>query len=289
MELPAPNSSPTPTPRLSEWCSEGFTLFGREWKTWTLQGLIHLVLSLAPAAPGLVLVYSALEHLFAQIPSPGGPSGEFPAIPTDLFVGLGALIVGGSISSILGVYLLAGMTRTAMKQLRGEPIRVGDLFTSADVLLPDLGAYIFLSLVLGLAFSVCVLPGLWLLGLWLFVHPLLVERRLSLPEAFRQSGAATRPHLALYILWAVLIGVVFYAGSVLFIGVVATLPLAVLMWMISYRDTFGLPGALPAPGAPPASPQHPSHVPPTTLRRCPRCERPVSATASACTACGTPL
>jgi len=289
MEIPSPSAPPRPEPRISEWFTESFNLFGREWKTWTLQGVLYLVLSMLPALPGLVMYYTAFLRFLANLSANSGASNGPPPIPADLFAGIGVLMGGGCVSSVLGVYLLAGMTRTAIKQFRGEPICVGDLFTAGDVLLPDLGAYIFGTVVLGLAFGICFIPGLWLVGLWLFVHPLIVEKRLSISEAFRQSAAVTRPHIAMYILWAVLILVVAYAGSIVLVGAVATVPIGVLMWMVSYRDVFGLPGALPPAlaqsAAVPGGYSPRGYLPPT--RRCPHCERPVEATARACPACGT--
>lgn len=291
MEIPSYYTAPSPAPRISEWFSESLNLFGREWKTWALQGVIYLVLSLVPALPGVALYYAALVRTLAQISASGGtPSG--PPSFTALFASIGVLTAGGCVSSVLGVYLLAGMTRTAIKQLRGEPIRVGDLFTTPDVLLPDLGAYVFGTLVLTLAFSVCFIPGLWLLGLWLFVHPLIVERRLSVGEAFRESGAITRPHIMMYILWAALILVVVYAGSMVVIGTAATLPIAVLMWVVSYRDAVGLPGTVSPAAARPAAPTMAGYMPGWATgapRRCPQCERPLDPAAQICPACGAAL
>jgi hypothetical protein len=290
MEVPSYYTAPSPAPRISEWFSESFNLFGREWKTWTLQGLIYVAVSTVPALPGIVLYYVALARMMAQISAGAGSASGAPPVPAGLFASIGVLTAGGCVSSLLGVYLLAGMTRTAVKQLRGEPIGVGDLFTAADVLLPDLGAYVFGTLVLSLAFGFCFLPGLWLMGLWLFVHPLIVERRLSISEAFRESSAITRPHIAMYILWAMLILVVLYAGGMIVIGTVATLPIAVLMWVVSYRDASGLPGAVTA--APPATAPVTGYIPDRTAavpRRCPHCERAVDIAAQTCPSCGASL
>lgn len=253
MDVTAPAAEPSPAPRISEWFSESFTLFGREWAVWLLQGLLFHVLPLLPVVPGLMLCGATLIRLFAQLSGSPTAGAELSQPPTDLLVGLGVLCVGALLSVALTVYLLAGVTRTAAKQLRGEPISVGDLFTGADVLFPDLVAYLLLSLALSLGFSLCFVPGLLLMGLWIYVHPLIVERRLPVLEAFRESTAATRPHLAIFIIWAVLVYLIYSAGGVLAgIGVVVTFPLAVLMWVVSYRDTFGLPGALPPATASPS-------------------------------------
>lgn len=292
MDLASPAPDARPAPRISEWFSESFTLFGRAWGVWLLQGLLFHVLPLLPVLPGLALCAATLVRVFAQFFSSGGPSAEFPQPTGELLVGAGVLAAGALVSVLLIVYLLAGMTRTAAKQLRGEPISVGDLFTAGDVLLPDFGAYLVINLALSLGFSFFFIPGLLLAGIWLFVHPLIVERRLAFTEAFRESTAATRPHLATFILWTVLMYLVYSAGSVIaVIGVVASLPLAILMWVVSYRDTFGLPGAVPAavfrPAGMPAATYAPEGA--YATRRCPRCGGVAAPNAAACPTCGTPL
>jgi hypothetical protein len=54
----------------------------------------------------------------------------------------------------------------------------------------------------------------------------------------------------MYLVWFLLYALVVSAGSVVGFGVIATLPIGHLMLMISYRDVFGIPGAVPtvAPG-----------------------------------------
>jgi hypothetical protein len=292
MEVPSYYSQPNSPPRIGEWFSESTTLFSREWKTWTLQGLVYLVLSVLPILPGLAMYYVSLFAMMAKMSAATGTPGAPPPFPTEMFAGLGFLTAGGCLSAVVGMYLLAGMTRTAAKQLRGEPIDVKDIFTGADVLVPDLGAYFLGSLGLYLAFGLCIVPGFLLMGLWLYVHPLIVERRLSISEAFRQSGAVTRPHLGMYILWSVVMVLMLYAGSIVGIGMIVTLPITILMWMVSYRDAVGLPGALPAAVAQRPAPYGAGAEPrwaATATRTCPSCQRPVEPGAQNCPACGTPL
>lgn len=292
MEVPSYYSQPNPAPRIGEWFSESMTLFSREWKTWTLQGLIYVALSLVPALPGIVMYYAAVFGMMAKMSATAAVPGATPPFPTELFAGMGVLVVGGCLSTVLSIYLLAGMTRTAAKQLRGEPIDIKDMFTGTDVLVPDLGAYFLGSLALSLAFGLCVVPGFFLMGLWLFVHPLIVERRLSISEAFRQSGEVTRPHLGMYALWTVVIIAMLYAGSIVGIGMIITFPISIIMLMVSYRDAVGLPGAVPAAitrRPPPFDPNAGPRWGSPGIRTCPRCQQPVTPGAQVCPACGTAL
>src|SRR5207247_5847881 len=113
-------------------------------------------------------------------------------------------------------------------------------------------------------------------------------------DAFKESWSVTKPHLWTYVLWVLLVMVVAYAGSILVIGSIATVPIAFLMIMLSYRDAVGIPGALPpatagaiaaqAGGAPPVG-HYGAAGPPMAAANCPACGRPVAAGAVACPAC----
>ncbi|MGV3719572.1 MAG: hypothetical protein ACO1SX_01580 [Actinomycetota bacterium] len=278
--------TPDATPRIGEWFSESFSLFGREWVTWVLQGLVYMVLASIPIIPGMVMYYGAIFRMMATS-QPGSP----PPDPSTMIGAIIPLYGGGCLSAFIGLYLLIGMSRTAMKQVRGEPISVGDIFSGADVYLPVLGAYILAVLAIYAGLFVCVLPGLLLTGLWIFVHPLIVERKMGVFDAFRTSFNVTRPHMWSYLGWALLIMLVYMVGGSTGCGALVSLPLAIIMMMVSYRDAFERPaGFTPAPQVQATPPVYYGPAgPPAAGGSCPACGRMVAAGAVVCTACGTPL
>lgn len=259
METQAP--TPTNAPRIGEWLSEMFNLYQREWKTWAGQGALFLLVGNGPALAGLAWYYVAL---FSALPAlqnagttpPGSPPP--PGVVAALIAALGGLLGGSFLSVFLAIFFMAGMTRSAARQLRGEPISVADVFSGGDVYFPALGGYLLVTVACLAAMPFCYLPALLLAALWMYVHPLIVERRLGVFEAMRTSWNAALPHMWLHVLWLFLLGILASLGVYLCgIGMAFTWPFYSLGLMIAYRDTIGLPGALPSlrtnAGAPPAA------------------------------------
>jgi len=280
------------TPRIGEWMSEAFTLFAREWQTWVVQGIVFYLAILLPI--GLALGVS-LPALLAAIAAagPAGQSSNDAVLGGAMAIYLGAMFTAYPVTLFLVSWLMAGMMRTAARQLRGEPISVGHLFSGGSAIWPLVGAGILLYLGVGLGSACFILPGLLLMGLWIFVHPLIAERGDGVFAAFRESWEITKPHMWMYLLWAILISLVMSAGSLVICGVIATLPLSILMWMISYRDAVGIPGAVSTfgtagvyQGAPTA---YGPAGPPTAAGRCPQCGSVVAAGAVVCPECRAPL
>jgi uncharacterized membrane protein len=237
-------------PRFGEWMSEAFTLFGREWITWVL---ITLVYSVVVGIPAVVLVTIGVFIAVAlgMGASAAGGDSSGPAIGAILAMGVFSLLAV-VVTLAFVAYMLAGFTRAAIRQLRGEKIGVGDLFSGGDVLLPVVVVDVLRALGVLLGYLLCFIPGLVVGTLWQFAHPLVVERRLTPGEAMKTSWDTVKPHVWMYLVWLLLVGLIAGAGGAIGIGYLATYPIAHLMMVISYRDVFGIPGAVPtaAPGMP---------------------------------------
>jgi uncharacterized membrane protein len=232
-------------PRIGEWISEAFTLFGRDWLNWCLITLIYLFILSVPVAIGYtaigVTLFAAMGIGAAAGGERGAGAGAAGALVGVMF-GLFVMIV---VILAVHAWLYAGMVRAAAKQLRGERIQVGDLFSGADVIAPAMIVEILQGLGVSIGMMLCVVPGYLLAGLWVFARPLVVERRMTPGEALRTSMDATKPYMWMYLLLFLLYSIVVSAGSVIGIGVIATFPIGHLMLMCAYRDVFGIPGAVP--------------------------------------------
>jgi uncharacterized membrane protein len=252
MNAPPPAPAPQPAPRIGEWLSESFNLYQQEWKTWTGQGLVFVVLGYLPAMLAVAYMYSVILSLrLAETPHPPLTPEETRALLT----ATGVLFGGTVLSTFSWTYFWVGMSRTAAKQLRGEPIRVGDIFGGGDAYLPALLAAfgMWLAYLVGALF--CLFPGLIVWALLAFAHPLVVEGRMGPLQALRTSWATTRPHLVLYVIWFWLVFIIGNLGSnLLWLGMAFTWPIYVLGTMVAYRDVYGLPGALPPRSGPTAPP-----------------------------------
>lgn len=278
-------------PRIGEWLSEAFTLFGREWQTWLAQGAILLFLGMGPYFAGYILFFVTV--LAAGAASSG--RGSDAAAAGGALMGMGMFGIGALVSVLLIPFLLIGMKRTAAKQLRGEPISVGDIFSGGDVYLPCLGVALASGLCIGVASYACLVPGLLLAGLWSLALPIVVEKRAGVMDAMRESWYATKPHMWMWVLWVFVINLVGSAGAAAaIIGVAATYPIYVIATMIAYRDTIGIAGAVAPASAVPTVPMTPgtNYGPagaPIATARCPACERPVAAGAVMCPHCQTSI
>jgi hypothetical protein len=276
-------------PRIGEWISEAFTLFGREWQTWVGQGAILLFVGFGPMFVGMIIYYAAFFGAMAT--SSRGSGTMAPEALGGMFAGMGAMFVGSFVSMFLFLFLMIGMERTALKQLRGEPITVKDVFSGGDLYLPILGASLLMGLASMLGSIFCIIPGLLISGMLSFTLPIMVEERLGPMEAMSKSWEATKPHMWMYLLWYFLISLVMSVGAyACYVGYVATVPIYMLAMMIAYRDVFGLAGAVPRATAVPTVPQVPvvDYGPagaPVTGARCPACERPVAVGAVMCPHC----
>lgn len=97
---------------------------------------------------------------------------------------LSALTLG-----ILAGPMMAGLYRAVSRRFReGRPPEIMDVFDFQHFLRYMLAFYA-LAILIGLGFMLLILPGLFLLTIWLYVLPLMVERDLSLGEAMRESKA----------------------------------------------------------------------------------------------------
>ena len=243
-----PSYSPpatSPAPRIGDWLNEALSLFGRNWVTWCLQGLLYSLLPLVPLLVGMGVfgfgMYTALG-----VSTANGSVRTEPNVAVVLGVVLAATGIGLVPCLAMLAYFLVGMMHTATRQLRGEPIALGDMFQPGivgimGIALRAMGASLVVGLVVVLGLLLCVVPGLLAAALFFYVHPLIVERRLGVWAAMSESIRLTRPHLVNYTLWMLLIYLVQAIGSAVVIGYIVTLPLSVLMWMIAYRDATGDP------------------------------------------------
>ena len=159
---------------------------------------------------------------------------------------IGPLLIGTLIACILSVLtigilagpLVAGLYGMVVGRVRdGRRPQVGDVFAGFD----RFGAYFVAALVLvvliGLA-SITIVGGFLLATIWIYVFPLMVDRRMGLGEAMKTSKDMVLEggfweHLALIIVFAVISAV---ADGLL--GLLAT-PFMIVAVTVAYYLTAG--------------------------------------------------
>jgi uncharacterized membrane protein len=147
----------------------------------------------------------------------------------------GAMIAG---------FFLGGMTRMAVNQVRGQAPRVKDLFTVSDVWFDLVLGSGILGLLSRIGWELYVIPGLVVVGLFMFMFPLIVDGRLPATGAMIRSFEATHGQwLAASVANLAFLAVAALGLPAVVIGLVVTGPLYPLSLAVTYRDFFLSPDA----------------------------------------------
>lgn len=127
-----------------------------------------------------------------------------------------ATLIAGALSIVtLGILagpLVAGLYGMVIGRVRdGREPRVGQVFAGFDRFWSYLAAALVLALLIGFA-SITIVGGFLLATIWLYVFPLMVDRRMGLGEAMKTSkdmviAAGFWEHLALVVIGFVIASV----------------------------------------------------------------------------------
>lgn len=295
-----------------EWIGQGWQMFTRQWQSWVAIALVYLIAFAIPIVPLYLLM---LGVAFSTMPVPGSDAPpDFPVAVLALYPVFYLIII------LMASWLGSGMYRTAFKQLRGEKISVGDLFSGGPYFLRFLGASVLMGIITMAGSLLCIIPGFIAMGMLFFTIPLIVEGNMSAIDAIKKSFETTKQDWLMFTLFTLVIYFLASAGVYACgIGVLATMPLMFATHAIAYRDTFGVAGAgssapaslaayqqsyeqgyyppppvMPAPETPawqasPPSPAVPEAPPQTPQRFCINCGAEVRTGSKFCPRCGNTL
>ena len=295
-----------------EWIGEAWNLFTKQWSVWVLMILVTGLIVFA-----IYLPFIGVIGMMIPAPQVGEPY-EFP-------IGIFMLypIMGLAILAVLS-WLVGGLYNAAFKQISGEQITVGDLFSGGKYFVRILGAGLLIGIAAGIGGVFCLIPGLIVSGLAFLTYPMIVEGGKGIIEAIKASIEVTKKDWIMFTLFAIALG--FIAGSGVIacgVGARATYPLLFLGHALAYRDLVEIPGAqaqgqfMPppppdyrgytpskAPPPPPVAqpPQSPSWSAPTYVtpavtpaapesatQTCPHCGATLARVANFCNKCGRSL
>src|SRR5262245_6303155 len=284
-----------------EWISEAWNLFTRQWSVWVLMILVMALVGMAIYLPFLG-IFMAMAPSFPQ-------DGEIPIGLLMLYPALILAILSAS------AWMLGGIYNAAFKQIRGEQIAVGDLFSGGQYFGRILGALLLIAIAANIGGILCLIPGLIVYGLTFLTYPMIVEGGKGTIDAIKASIDVTKRDWIMFTIFAVALYLIAIAGSLACgIGALATLPLLFLGQALAYRDLVGMPGAQGqgqfmapppppdyrdyAPSQTPAQPQAPSlsapsyvstPTPESAAKTCPHCGATLARAVNFCNQCGRPL
>lgn len=231
-----------------EAIGEAWSLFQQNMGVWIGASLICFLIGGIVVAPFYVMLMGAMIGASAAA---GDGSRHSPAAAA---LGGGVILMSFLMMAavlVVSAFLRAGMFTLALKQVRGQPIAIGDMFSAGRVVVPLLG----LVLISGIAEyfgSIAIVGGYILGGLWLAADLLVIDRGMGPVDALRASWKALQPEWLMAAVFFFVIALIASLGGVVCgIGALFTVPLFFLSIAIIYRDTFDVPanegGFGPAP------------------------------------------
>ena len=252
-----------PNVDIGGWISAGWNLFTPHWGTWVKMALI-VMLPLFPGIIGYIVGYVSM--LQSILPRPGMYGGYAEPEPPIFALGVfGASVVFVFVGSFVSIYFQIGMWKAALKTARGGTPSLSDMKGNGHLYMRVLGGSIVVGLLTMLGVFACYIGAFVVMGWYLFVMPLLIDKDLTIGEALRQSKDMTTGQLLMFILFAFVTGIVSQLGAYFcLVGIVVTLPLHYLIFGHAYTRCFDAPAVAPAAPYPPAASAPGAWPPPTT-------------------------
>ena len=214
-----------------------FEIIGEAWQKfqanmtpWILAVLIQCVILGALVGVFYVGVFAA------ALAGAAANKSDDPGLNIGVQIGANAFSLG---LQAIQFPLLGGMVLMAIRQLRGETIAPGDVFSGFARFGPLALAGILYGLGVQIGSLLCFVPGLLLAGLWLLTVPLIVDQGLDAVGALKTSLETLKPQM-----WSAL-GVYFVLALVAGLGTLAcgigglfTAPLLPIGIALIYKDFY---------------------------------------------------
>jgi hypothetical protein len=227
----APVTGPNPNAEIRiDAISEAWQLFTDQAGTWVLIFLVYWT-----ARYGVVFLLASIPQFFTR---PFGRVGG-PGFDPSVFILLQVVIQFTTYA--VQAFLVGGLFQTAVKQVRGLPIGVGDLFKASDM--RTWQSMFVVRLIVGVATFggavLLILPGLFFSARLMFAQPLVADGKLSTFEAIGMSWKATRGQWLIGMAFVIVMYFTSVLGVIgLGVGLLVTLPVWPLSIAVLYRDFF---------------------------------------------------
>lgn len=232
-----------------EVIGDAWRLFSQQSSTWVVAMLVFLIVMVGVVAVSSVIL-GAVGLGMANMGRSADPSAAgigflasmFAMLPITLIIILAMMILSG------------GLYRMALKQIRGQEIAIGDMFTVTDVLPALVVASLVVAVAVGIGNMFCWIPGIIAGGLLMFAVPLAVDYRGSGMEAVSGSFSALSGQWLMATLFYLVVTIIGSIGGLACgVGLLVTMPLMFLSIALLYNDFFP-PEVMSAPIADPLPP-----------------------------------
>lgn len=156
-----------------------------------------------------------------------------------------SMMIGQFLISILGSALtyplLAGVNLVGIRRAADQPISFNDVFKGLGLFVPLLITALLMNVLVYVGLMLLIIPGLYLSIAYVLAVPLVIERGLSPWQALETSRKAITQHwFKIFGLFIVLGLIIIVSAIPLGIGLIWTLPLAIISMGALYRTIFGV-------------------------------------------------
>lgn len=160
------------------------------------------------------------------------------------FLGKDSAIMGFISQIVIGLVtypLYAGLTILAIRRSIGAPTNAFMVFDFYSKIVPIFLLYVLMVILIMVGFVLLVLPGIYLMISYSLAIPLLVEKNMRLWDALETSRKMiTKRWFSVFGLYLVVLIIMVISVLPLGIGLIWTLPLALVVPGIIYRNMFGV-------------------------------------------------
>ncbi len=251
--------------KLGDWINEGWNLYSKAWKTWSLMGAIAML----PVALFIIVFYIAYIIFLVSLPYRNSISGRGILITLVLFFGAGFFLF------LYIVYVESGMFLAARKQIHGESVAVSDIWKGGRFIIPLILLYMVNIVLIWIGALLCFFPAFIVQGLVFLSHPILIYENCGPIEAVKKSWNLAKNDWIMFTLFALVVGLISQIGIyACVVGICITFPLRFTMAAVAYRDCFESgDGAL-------------STATSGAAKTCKNCGKTISSNVNFCSSCG---
>ncbi len=140
--------------------------------------------------------------------------------------------------------LTAGFFYIIFRKMRGQATDIGQIGKGFDFFAASLLSSVIISAFVSIGLIFCILPGIVLMGLYLFTLPFVLEQKLDFWQAMEASRQAIKPYWFEFSIFVLVQSVILLLGLLFcFVGVFIAIPVCLAATAAAYRDMVGLADA----------------------------------------------
>jgi hypothetical protein len=161
-------------------------------------------------------------------------------LPMYILLGLVFLTLNGVVPLIISGPLTAGFHIYLMKRTFGRRAEFADLFAGFNFFVPALVASLVISLFVGAATLLCIIPGLVVAAMYKFTYLFIVDKRMDFWPAMEASRMTVRnDYFGFSMFLLALVGINVLGVLCCLVGILVTVPVTLAAITVAYKECVG--------------------------------------------------